>query len=49
MIYDRQNSPKKIIDNSMDAAVSHGCVRLDLENAKWIYDNIPKNTKVIIY
>lgn len=47
VIYDRQNSPKRIIDNSMDAAVSHGCVRLDLENAKWIYDNIPKNTKVI--
>ncbi len=42
VIYDRQNSPKRIIDNSMDAAVSHGCVRLDLENAKWIYDNIPK-------
>ena len=49
VIYDRQNSPKRIIDNSMDVAVSHGCVRLDLENAKWIYDNIPKNTKVIIY
>ena len=49
VIYDRQNSPKRIIDNSMDAAVSHGCVILDLENAKWIYDNIPKNTKVIIY
>ena len=49
VIYDRQPSPKKIIDNSMDAAVSHGCVRLDLENAKWIYDNIPNNTKVIIY
>ena len=49
VIYDRQTSPKRIIDNSMDAAVSHGCVRLDLENAKWIYDNIPKNTKVIIY
>ena len=49
VIYDRQPSPKRIIDNSMDAAVSHGCVRLDLENAKWIYDNIPKNTKVIIY
>lgn len=49
VIYDRQNSPKRIIDNSMDAAVSHGCVRLDLENAKWIYDNIRNNTKVIIY
>lgn len=49
VIYDRQNSPKRIIDNSMDATVSHGCVRLDLENAKWIYDNIRNNTKVIIY
>ena len=49
VIYDRQNSPKRIIDNSMDAAVSYGCVRLDLENAKWIYDNIRNNTKVIIY
>ena len=49
VIYDRQSTPKKIIDNSMDAAVSHGCVRLDLDNAKWIYDSIPKNTKVIIY
>ena len=49
VIYDRQSTPKRIIDNSMDAAVSHGCVRLDLDNAKWIYDNIPKNTKIIIY
>ena len=49
VIYDRQSTPKNIIDNSMDAAVSPGCVRLDLDNAKWIYDNIPKNTKIIIY
>ena len=49
VIYDRQSTPKNIIDNSMDAAVSHGCVRLDIDHAKWIYDNIPKNTKIIIY
>ena len=49
VIYDRQNTPKRIIDNSMDKAVSHGCVRLDIDHAKWIYDNIPRNTKVIIY
>ena len=49
VIYDSQNTPKNIIDNSMDKAVSHGCVRLDLDHAKWIYDNIPRNTKVIIY
>lgn len=27
---------------------SHGCVRLALENAKWIYDNIPDGTKVTV-
>lgn len=27
---------------------SHGCVRLAIDNAKWIYDNIPRGTKVVI-
>jgi lipoprotein-anchoring transpeptidase ErfK/SrfK len=27
---------------------SHGCVRLSIEDAKWIYDNIPEKTKVVI-
>lgn len=27
---------------------SHGCVRLSIDNAKWIYDNIPGGTKVVI-
>lgn len=27
---------------------SHGCIRLPVEDAKWIYDNIPKGTKVVI-
>lgn len=27
---------------------SHGCVRLTIENAKWIYDNIPRGTTVVI-
>jgi lipoprotein-anchoring transpeptidase ErfK/SrfK/glucan-binding YG repeat protein len=48
-IYDRSSSPVKIIDGTMDAAASHGCVRLSLNHAKWIYDNIPKGTKVYIY
>jgi lipoprotein-anchoring transpeptidase ErfK/SrfK len=28
---------------------SHGCVRLEIENAKWIYDNIPQGTPVYIH
>ena len=29
--------------------VSHGCVRLDVEHAKWLYDNIPQGTPVVIH
>ncbi len=49
VIYDRQSSPVRILDGTMGAAVSHGCVRLTLTNAKWIYDNIPANTKVVSF
>lgn len=28
---------------------SHGCIRLETENAKWIYDNIPEGTTVVIH
>lgn len=27
---------------------SHGCIRLATKDAKWIYDNIPKGTEVVI-
>lgn len=27
---------------------SHGCVRLAIDDAKWIYDNIPRGTSVVI-
>lgn len=27
---------------------SHGCVRLSIEDAKWIYDNIPRGTVVVV-
>ena len=27
---------------------SHGCIRLEIENAKWIYDNCPAGTTVVI-
>lgn len=28
---------------------SHGCIRLMLEDAKWIYDNIGKGTEIVVY
>ncbi|WP_416723490.1 L,D-transpeptidase [Bacillus stercoris] len=27
---------------------SHGCIRLTIPDAKWIYENIPEHTKVVI-
>ena len=37
-----------VIDGRLGMALSHGCIRLATQNAKWIYDNIPNNTTVII-
>lgn len=36
-------------DGRLGQHLSHGCVRLAIENAKWIYDNIPCGTKVVIW
>ena len=36
-------------DGRLGMQLSHGCVRLDINNAKWIYDNVPSGTKVVIY
>lgn len=37
-----------IADGRLGQKLSHGCVRLSIENAKYIYDNIPKNTGIYI-
>lgn len=36
-------------DGRVGIPLSHGCVRLEIDNAKWIYDNIPKGTHVVVY
>ncbi|MGL5085504.1 MAG: L,D-transpeptidase [Clostridium sp.] len=38
----------KIVDDTLGKVASHGCVRLKVEDSKWIYDNIKDGTKVII-
>ncbi|SCI43576.1 MULTISPECIES: L,D-transpeptidase [unclassified Romboutsia] len=38
----------EIYDDRLGVAISHGCIRLDTNNAKWIYDNIPIDTTVVI-
>ena len=34
--------------NSLGSKASHGCVRLAVEDAKWVYENCPYKTKVVI-
>lgn len=39
----------RIMDGRLGQNLSHGCVRMDINCAKWIYDNIPYGTKVVTY
>lgn len=36
-------------DGRLGASLSHGCVRLSIGDAKWIYDTIPRGTTVVSY
>ena len=42
------NLDGSVRDGRLGKAISDGCIRLTKVNAKWIYDNIPENTKVYI-
>lgn len=42
------NLDGSIRDGRLGMALSDGCIRLSLDNAKWIWDNIPKGTSVHI-
>lgn len=35
--------------NRLGTTASHGCVRLTVWDAKWVFDNCPSGTKVVIY
>lgn len=38
----------EIIDDRLGVAISHGCIRLAVANAQWIYDNVLDATAVVI-
>lgn len=38
----------EIIDDRLGLALSHGCVRLAVENAQWIYDNVLDSSAIVI-
>lgn len=37
------------LDSRLGMHLSNGCVRLQIDNAKFIYDNVPYNTKIVSY
>ena len=47
--YYPDDGPYEIEDPTVGAAISHGCIRLELKRAKWVYDNIPIGTLVVTY
>ena len=47
VLYNKYNG--SLMDGRLGMGLSHGCVRLDINNAKWIYDTIPSGTTVVVY
>lgn len=39
---------QNITDHTLGKAASHGCVRMSVSEAKWVFDNIPRDTKAIV-
>lgn len=44
--YDKDK--KNILDYTLGTPASHGCIRLSEADSKWLYDNIPSGSKVLI-
>lgn len=38
--------PEQVAD--LGEPSSHGCIHLSMDDSKWIYDNIPRGTKVVV-
>ena len=49
VLYYKDPSPQRVMDGRVGMNLSLGCVRLQVDNAKYIYDNIPRGTTVYIY
>ena len=44
-----KNTQSYVQYNKLGTLASHGCVRLTVADAKWIYDNVPSGTEVKVY
>lgn len=44
--YDKDKTT--VLDTTLGVKSSHGCIRLSLDDSKWLYDNLKPGTKIII-
>ena len=51
VLYNSQNESSLIQGSvyKLGSPASHGCVRLSVEDAKWVYENCPAGTKITVY
>lgn len=49
VLYASSSYPNRVTDGRLGMYISHGCMRMKLENAKWIYDNCHYGTAVSRY
>ena len=47
--YLKDDAPNRVADATIGKPSSHGCVRLKIDDAKWMYDTLPLRTKVVIF
>lgn len=47
--YENKKSLDPIEYNKLGTRASHGCIRMQCEGVKWIYDRCPYGSKVVIY
>ena len=49
VLYASSSYPNRVTDGRLGMYISHGCMRMKLENAKWIYENCHYGTAVSRY
>ncbi len=50
VLYNQKDGPvTRSSVNNLGRKASHGCVRLSVEDAKWIWQNCPAKTKIVVY
>lgn len=48
-VYEDKKSLDPVEYNKLGTRASHGCIRMQCEGVKWIYDRCPYGSKVVIY